>query len=182
MTLYRVFPHLPSAAPDVPGGPLYVPPQGAGRLDNPDLFAVLYLGDSEAGAVAEAFGRFTEWTTAMLEGSPSLPGSKRSVARYRLREGPPLCNLDDAERLVELRRKPSDVVSRSYGFTRAWARRIHQQRRWAGIRWWSYYDPRWSSAGVWNREQLTLEEVWPLRLRNPAVEEAARTIVRRILL
>jgi hypothetical protein len=118
----------------------------------------------------------------MLEGSPSLPGSKRSVARYRLREGPPLCNLDDAERLVELRRKPSDVVSRSYGFTRAWARRIHQQRRWAGIRWWSYYDPRWSSAGVWNREQLTLEEVWPLRLRNPAVEEAARTIVRRILL
>jgi hypothetical protein len=90
--LYRVFPYLAAAAKSEPGGALYVPPQGGGRIDNPGKYSVLYLSDAAAGAVAEAFGRFPEWTPAILEGSPSLPGSARAIARYRLAEDARICN------------------------------------------------------------------------------------------
>jgi len=85
--LYRVFPYLPKAAPGEPGGALYIPPQGGGRLDNPDLYSVFYAGNAEAGAVAEAFGRFPEWTPDLLEGSPSLPGRAYSHRRMSLGAG-----------------------------------------------------------------------------------------------
>jgi RES domain len=179
--LYRVFPFLAAAAADEPGGALYIPPQGGGRLDNPDLYTVLYLGDAAAGAVAEAFGRFPEWTAAILEGSPALPGSVRALARYRLEDGARVCDLDDAEELRALGLRPSDVIGRDYSRTRAWARRIYEAGPWAGVRWWSYYDPRWASFGLWDRRRLTLEEVAPLRLDDAAVVEASRAIVRRIV-
>lgn len=186
--LYRVFPLVASAAPAEPGGALHVPPQGGGRLDNPELYAVLYLSDAASGAIAEAFRRFPEWPPAILRGSPSLPGSVRAIARYRLADDAPkpgprsaLCDLDDPEQLQRLGLRPSDVVSRDYGRSRAWARRIHEQRTWIGIRWWSCYDPRWASVGLWEFDRLALEEVRPLRLDDPALIEASRTIARRII-
>ena len=179
--LYRVLPFLPDAAPEEPGGALYVPRQGGGRLDNPGLYAVFYLSDAASGAIAEAFGRFPEWSPAILAGSPSLPGSARAIASYRLGDAAPLCDLDDPDQLRGLSLRPSDVVSRDYARTRAWARRIYEQRRWAGIRWWSYYDPRWASIGLWELSRLVLEDVRTLRLDHPALIEASRTIVRRIV-
>ena len=179
--LYRVLPFLQNVAPDEPGGALYVPRQGGGRLDNPELYTVLYLSDVASGAIAEAFGRFPEWTPAILAGSPSLPGSMRAIARYRLPDDEPLCDLDDPEQLRRLRLRPSDVVSRDYSRTQAWARRIYEQRQWIGVRWWSYYDPRWVSVGLWDIGRLKLEEVRPLRLDDPELVEASRTIVRRII-
>lgn len=178
--LYRVLPFLANAAPDEPGGTLHIPQQGGGRLDNPDLYAVLYLSDAAAGAIAEAFGRFPEWLPAMLAGSPSLPSSVRALARYRLSDDEPLCDLDDPEQLQAFRLRPSDVVGRDYSRTRAWARRIYAQRRWTGVRWWSYYDPRWASVGLWDTGRLELEGVRPLRLDDAALIEASHTIVRRI--
>jgi hypothetical protein len=157
-----------------------MPPQGGGRLDNPELYSVLYLSNAASGAIAEAFGRFPEWSPAMLAGSPALPGSARAIATYRLANDTPLCDLDDPTELSSLGLRPSDVVSRNYGRTRAWARRIYEQRLWAGIRWWSYYDPRWVSAGLWDLSRLALEDVRLLRLNDPALVEASRTIVRRI--
>ena len=178
--LYRVFPFLAGASPDAPGGALYIPPQSGGRLDNPELYSVLYLSDAAAGAVAEAFGRFPEWTPAILAACPALPGSVRAIARYRLAENTPLCNLDDSEQLREFGLRPSDVVSREYARTRAWARKIFERRVWAGVRWWSYYDPGWGSMGLWDFRRLALDEVLPLHLDQPAVIEASRTIARRI--
>jgi hypothetical protein len=32
------------------------------------------------------------------------------------------------------------------------AQRIYERREWMGVRWWSYYDPRWVSAGLWDTE------------------------------
>jgi hypothetical protein len=180
-TLYRVFPFLASAPPAEPGGALYIPPQGGGRLDNPDLYSVLYLSDAAAGATAEAFGRFPEWTEAILAGSPALPGSVRGLARYRLDDGARICDLDDPRQLAALRLRPSDVVSRDYVRTRAWARRIYESGVWAGVRWWSYYDPKWASFGLWNRRGLTVEDVAPIGVDHPALVEAARAIVRRIV-
>jgi hypothetical protein len=179
--LYRVFPYVAAARPADPGGALYIPRQRAGRLDNPDLYAVFYAGDAESGAIAEAFGRFPEWTSAILEGSPALPGSVRAIARYRLSDDAPVCDLDDPRQLQALGLRPSEIVSRDYTRTREWARRIYQAGAWAGVRWWSYYDSRWASFGLWNRDALALEDVRTLRLDDAALLEAGRIIVRRIV-
>ena len=178
--LYRVFPYLKSAAPDEPGGALYVPSRGGGRLDNPGRYAVLYLGDSAPGAIAEAFGRFPEWTSAVLGGSPALPGSAHAIARYELPESARICDLDEPAQLQDLQLRPSQVVSRDYAITRAWAARIYERETWIGIRWWSYYDSRWASLGLWDTRALTLQEVRLLRLRDTDLLEASRTIVRRV--
>jgi hypothetical protein len=179
--LYRVFPYLAAAATDDLGGALYVPPQGSGRIDNTGIYSALYLSDAAAGAVAEAFGRFPEWTPALLEGSPSLPRSARAIARYQLAEDTPVYNLDDPTQLLALGLRPSDVVGRDYTRSRAWARRIYDQGKWCGVRWWSYYNPAWSSFGLWDVKALALAEVTPLTLDHPALVEASRTIVRRVV-
>jgi len=179
--LYRVFPSLPGCAAEEPGGALYVPPRQSGRIDNPGLYRVFYASDAEAGAIAEAFGRFPEWTPAILEGSPSLPGSARALARYSLSETAKICDLDDPEQLRQLGLRPSDVVSRDYGRTRAWARRIYEAGHWAGVRWWSYYDPRWASFGIWDTREVALEETRSLALDDPALAAAALAIARRIV-
>lgn len=178
MTLYRVFPHIPSAGPGSLGNPLFIPRQGGGRLDNPDKFTVLYLSNSAAGAIAEAFGRLPEWNPAML--STPLAGAQPAVARYRMTAGKPVCDLDDASRLLALGFRPSDVVSRDYDRTRAWARRIFLEGVWYGVRWWSYYDPGWASFGIWDVAGLHVEEVHALSLDDGALREAARTISRRV--
>jgi hypothetical protein len=180
-TLYRVFPALPESAADEPGGALYVPPQQSGRIDNPGLYRVFYASDAEAGAIAEAFGRFPAWTRAILEGSPSLPGSVRALARYSLPETAKICDLDDPEQLRLLGLRPSDVVSRDYSRTRAWARRIYEAGHWAGVRWWSYYDPRWISFGIWDARGVALKETRNLTLDDPALAAAALAIARPII-
>lgn len=105
----------------------------------------------------------------------------RAIARYRLADNERLCDLDDPEQLRALRLRPSAVVSRDYGRTRAWARGIYERRVWKGVRWWSYYDPRWASVGLWDIYRLKLGEVRSLRLDDAALLEASRTIVRRIV-
>jgi hypothetical protein len=180
-TLYRVFPIHPDTPPDQPGGALYVPPQGAGRLDNPDLYSILYLSDAAPGAIAEAFGRFPEWTPAILAGAPALPGSARALGTYETHGDLSICDLDDARRLVSLRLRPSEVVTRDYSRTRTWARTVYEQRAWSGIRWWSFYDPQWGSIGLWNIADLRLRDVRVLRLDDPDLLTASRTILRRVI-
>jgi hypothetical protein len=179
--LFRVFPYLAGSADDEPGGALYVPSQGGGRLDNPGTYSVLYLSDRAAGAIAEAFGRLPEWTPSILEGLPSLPKSVRALARYQLVEDAEVCNLDDPRQLLALGLRPSDAVSRDDSRTRAWARRIYEHKIWAGVRWWSYYDPAWHSFGLWDIGKLVLTQVTVLRLDNSDLLEASRTIVRRVI-
>jgi hypothetical protein len=148
-TLYRVLPYLPSAQPGAPGHPLHLPPSnGASRVDNPALYDVLYFGDSAAGAMAEAFGWAPIWDAGLFRGTPSLPGSVRALATYSL--DATVCDLDDAVRLVELGLRPSHVVTRVRSVTQRWAADLHSRDEFAGVRWWSYYDPRWGSFGVWD--------------------------------
>lgn len=179
-SLYRVFPFDANAAPDEPGGALYVPPQGAGRIDNPSLYAVLYLSDAAQGAIAEAFGRFPEWTPAILAGSPALPGSVRAIAEYELSDNAAVCNLDDAKRLVSLKLRPSEVVTRNYTTTRGWAQAVYEKGEWAGVRWWSYYESQWGSVGLWKCDSLKLHGVRVLTLQDPDLVDASRIVVRRI--
>lgn len=100
MFVYRVLPYLSAAADGEPGNPSFVPASaGAGRIDNPDRYNVLYVGDAAAGAVAEAFGWAPRWDVGILRGSPSLPTSVRALAAYHLPDQTPTCNWDDAHRL-----------------------------------------------------------------------------------
>ena len=70
MNLYRVIPYDESAAPTERGGALFVPPGSSNRIDNPDLYDVLYVAASPEAAVAESFGRIPLWTAhAFIHGS-----------------------------------------------------------------------------------------------------------------
>lgn len=149
--------------------------QGAGRVDVPGR-PVQYLSSAPAGAVAEVFAPLASWTARMFE-SPARPHARRALGRYELAERASVLDLDDPVMLRELGLRPSEVVSRDRAFTQRWAGAI-DKRRWAGVRWWSYYDSRWYSYGLWDRHYLTVAGVEPLSLDHPAVVEAA-TVLRR---
>lgn len=176
--LFRVFPWASASREGSPGDALFVPGLGGGRIDNPDRYLALYLSDSAGGACAEAFAYKPVWDVGMLRGPPGLPGSVQALATYSLDPDVAVCDLDDASRLVELDMRPSHVVTRDRAATRAWALRIFREQRWGGIRWWSYYDPRWGSHGIWATEDLTVVAVDALALDHPAMLEAAEVLNR----
>jgi hypothetical protein len=155
-----------------------VPGGAAGRTDNPEHYRTLYLSDGAGGACAEAFHYRPVWDERMLADSPSLPGSIQALGTYTLAPRSTVCDLDDAARLVEMGLRPSQVVTRDRQVTQAWALRVFDQRRWAGIRWWSYHDPHWGSHGIWAVEDLQVENVEALTLDHPAVAEAAEVLNR----
>lgn len=165
------------ARPDEPGGALFARThQGGGRIDVPGR-SVLYLSSAPAGAVAEVFAPLASWTPQMF-GSPAGPAARRALGRYGLADDANVLDLDDAESLRRLGLRPSEVVSSDRAVTQRWARTIAAQQRWDGVRWWSYYDPRWYSYGLWDRRHLTVTSVEPLSLEHPAVVEAA-IVLRR---
>jgi len=177
--LYRVLPYVHTAAAGEAGHPLWVPAStGANRIDNPDLYAALYLGDHPMCAVAEAFGWASRWNAGLLRGTPSLPGSVRALIGYELAADAPICDLDDPERLVELGLRPSRVVARDRAATQRWARDLHASGRYAGVRWWSYYNPDWGSVGMWRIAALRVAEVVELSVEHPAFVGAAAEILR----
>jgi len=179
VALFRVLPYLASARAGEPGHPLYVSPStGAGRVDNPGRYGVLYVGDAAAGAVAEAFGWMPEWSALMLRGRPALAGSVHALTRYELADDAGVCDLDDASRLVDLGLRPSQVVTRERAVTQAWALALFEQGAFAGVRWWSYYDPRWGSHGLWDTARLRPVDVERLTITHAAVLEAAEALVR----
>jgi hypothetical protein len=178
-TLYRVLPYLKLARKGQPGHPLHVPAStGSSRVDNPELYDTLYLGDSPLGAVAEAFGWAARWNAGLLRGSPAIPGSTRALVSYDLPDHTPLCDLDDAERLQALTLRPSQVVTRDRSVTQGWARAVYALGQFAGVRWWSYYNPEWGSLGMWDTGGLTVRDVAILTVEHEAFVAAAADIVR----
>jgi hypothetical protein len=181
-TLYRVLPYLRSARANAPGHPLFVPAStGAGRVDNPGQYDVLYLGDTAAGAIAEAFGWAPTWDATLFRGTPALPGSVRALVSYELDDArATVCDLDDARRLVELGLRPSQVVTRDRHVTQQWSAAIFARAEFAGVRWWSYYDPRWGSFGLWDRSALRVSSVQVLDDPDQPDFTAAADVLNRI--
>lgn len=178
MDFYRVFPWVKGARKNTPGHPLHVPQtQGLGRVDNPEYYSTLYVADSAAGAVAESFGNHAVWTDQLLSGRPGFPGSTTALVQYkvnRLR----ILDLDDAAALLERNLKPSQVVTRDRAITQAWSLALFRERRWHGVRWWSYYEPAWGAHGVWNYSDLEVARVEQLSRAHPALLEAAAVLNR----
>ena len=166
----------------VNGHPLYVwPHQGAGRVDDPyGGYRVLYAGDSPDGAIAEFLGNYARWTPAVLSPPPAAPPGT-VLALAHLTGDLDVLDLDDPYVLVEWGLRPSSVVSRDRAVTQQWARAVFDTRRYAGLAWWSYRDPAWTSYGLWDLAELQLtEEPEPLTLDQPALVNAGRIISRVI--
>lgn len=179
MKLHRVLPFRLNATDGQPGRPLFVPtPSGAGRVDSPGNYSVLYVSSEPAGAAAEAFGGIPVWTAAMFR-TPSLERGFRALASYQLSDGASVLDLDDADVLKRLRLRPSHVVTRDRAVTQRWALSAYLERRWIGVRWWSYYDARWYSYALWDRRELSVISVEALSLEHLAVAEAANVLGRQ---
>jgi hypothetical protein len=183
MRLYRVLYHVPGAAPNEPGGVFFIPHQGGGRIDNPADYDVLYAGDSQAGVCAEVFNRGKyrkEWKPEMLRGLPGIPSSRRVLAWYDVDDAAAICDLDDPRQLVARTMRPSHVITRDYARSQAWALRLFEEMRWAGVSWWSYHDARWTSVGLWQRTAITSFGFEDLTIDHPALIEAAGVLSIRV--
>lgn len=178
MIVYRIFPYDSRAAVDETGGPLFIPAGGGGRVDNPNLYRTLYVSSHAEGAVAEVFGRFPEWDDAMFVHASGL---SYALAAYELANETKVFSLDDAEHLIRLGLKPSDVVRRDLRRSQRWGREIFEMREWAGVSWWSFYGPQWQSIALWDLSCIRLAgEPAVLTVATEAVRTAAGSIVRLI--
>jgi len=180
-TLWRVAWWLPDAQAGQPGHPNYLPPQGAGRVDNPDLYRVRYLAGEPEAAVGETLGDFARWTDPdLLTVLPRLPGAVRALLRCELADGARIADLDDPALLLRHRLRPSRVVTRDRAVTQRWAAELYRQHDDDGLSWWSAWWPDWSVYAVWALPQVTVTEVTPLSLTHPAVRQAAATLNRPV--
>lgn len=112
---------------------------------------------------------------------PDLEGSERRIGVYQFDETTnPLLNLDDAGVLLERHLRPTDVVIRNRPKTQQIAGDVFDDKRWAGIQWWSYHRPQWSLTALWAAPNLTVRSVEPIR-GHAALDEAADSLhkVRR---
>lgn len=174
--LFRVFPWVDGAPPRAAGGALHVPRdrQGAGRVDHPERYGVLYLASSAPAAVAERLQGFrgTRLTGADLRvrsGGRSVP---LALARFVGAEGME-CDLDAPAPLAERSLIPSDVATRDRTITQAWASRIRAEHRWHGVRYWSSLEAKWPVVARWSFEDLEVQDVEPLTVSHPALRDAA---------
>jgi hypothetical protein len=103
----------------------------------------------------------------------------RALVTYDLDDAAAVCDMDDARRLVGLDLRPSQVVTRERAVTQGWGARIFERREFAGVRWWSYYDPQWGSFGLWDTSRLRVAGAEVLdSLDHPAFVEAADVLCR----
>lgn len=177
---YRVFPYDPNARPGTPGHPLFVPSTrfAAGRVDNPDLYRALYMSSTAEGAIGEALAGFPIWDASILIGRG---GYARALGRFRFMLGKSsIRDLDEPTVLTEHSLRPSQIATPEREVTQGWARRIFEERRWAGVQWWSVRDARWTSIAIWSIAAVRLAQVEPLTLAHPAFIGAAGALHRPI--
>jgi hypothetical protein len=175
--LYRIYPARLGTPPDEPGGALYAPGGGSGRISNPSHYHELYFCDDPEGAIAETFGRVRSWDERMLARS----GWPMVLGAYRLRPAAHVCDLDDPAELLRQSLRPSHVVTTERKRSQSWARGVYDQGEFAGIRWWSPYDSRWFVFGIWDRDQLEIIEPGEaLRIDDARIERTAQALSRRI--
>ncbi len=183
MRLYRVCPVDPAAARGNPYHPGFVPrSSGQHRVDNPDRYNTLYLAGSPAGAVAERFGAFAHWGDWLLE---HPRGFSARLVTFDLSDDRRVLDLDNPDELAARMLRPSRVVTRDRITTQAWAARVHDEARWVGVSWWSFYNPDWTACGLWSPpdastvEGLAVVHIETLDGEHPAVVEAGRSLLRR---
>ena len=184
MLLYRVFNHVPGAPPGSPGHPSYVHrPQTKGRWDNPSLYDSWYLSTSPEGAIAETFGNFEFWANAMFVRA-YLPAGRMTLGIFEAPDDMGICDLDDANNLLHLGMKPSQVVTRNLPYTQARAADAFAEGRWAGLGWWSFHRPFWSNRMLWSTASapapVTFVNAEPLDLSHRSIISVRATLAKAV--
>jgi hypothetical protein len=179
LNLYRVLPLEPGADDHEAGGALFVPGSTNGRIDNVGVYKVQYLAREPEGAVAETYGRIPLWKPAMLKSASGVP---HSLVTYSLPDTHAIFSLDDAVALASLGvANPSQIVARNRPFTQALALRIYERHRYTGVSWWNYYEPAWTSFGLWDISSLEVLHAEQLANPLPLVQRTAEHIVRQFI-
>lgn len=190
LQLFRCYPRVPGARKGKPGHWSYVPaPQMHGRWDNSDLYDSWYFSRTAIGAVAESFYNKRQWIPEVFL-TPA--GKPRAIAEFRY-SGPAPLNLDDAQTLVDLGVRPSEVVVQDLGKTQSLARRIFERHgeggaadtAAGGIEWWSSQLSSEVSVLLWGSDGqppagLELVGIQALSVDHPAVVEAASRLYRTL--
>jgi hypothetical protein len=186
MLLHRVFAHHAGAKPGASGHWCFMPPQGQGRLDNPDEYECWYLARDAAGAIGEAFGNYGQWDEdEMFNTTPYLPGGRKTLGVFEVPDTMRVLDLDNAANLATRGLRPTQVIIRNLSVTQDWALKIFQEkktnshRKWEGVKWWSFQRPQWEVYGIWGfRPQCVDTE--RLDFDHPAVIDAAKALGRRL--
>ncbi len=180
MILWRLLPWQARASAREPGGALWFPRelQGAGRHDNPDRYACLYVSERPVSALAEALAPFRgtgRLSAAML----SRAGLALALARIELEDDGALLDLDDPRVLARVGLRPSRVATNMREVTQAYAERLFDEHPEAvGLRWWSALEASLVNLTLYDRaaRSLSLLDVQPVTLEHPAVSEAAEML------
>ncbi|MDN5797836.1 MAG: RES family NAD+ phosphorylase [Intrasporangium sp.] len=165
-------------------------PQGRGRLDNPDRYDAWYFGVTPETAVAETFADLAVWRSGMFD-FPAMPGARRVLGVFEIPDDARILDLDDANALRDRALRPTQVVARIRPATQGWALGIFNetdtsgQRKWDGVRWWSYHRPHWAVIALLTpRDETPIHSCLRterLTMTHPAVVDSARSLGRRIL-
>lgn len=182
LRLFRCYPRVPGARRGKPGHWSFVPrPQLHGRWDNSDLYDSWYFSRTAVGAVAESFYNKRQWIPEVFL-TPA--GEPRAIAEFTF-AGEPLLDLDDAEVLLGLGVRPSEVVVQNLGTTQRLASRVYatEAQSHSGISWWSSQMPSETSVMLWGQDAavpagLKLVGIQTLSFEHPAVIEAAAKLFR----
>lgn len=180
MKLHRVYPFQEGVTLNDQGGALFVSAISThGRLDNPELYGVLYASTDPHAAIAAVFARLPIWRRATFVHATGRP---YVLATYDAPDDLALFELNDVDALRSIGvTRPTDVVSRDRDITRVWARTIFERGAFAGARWWSSDNADWTLLGLWDYSTLGLAQpVEVLTADGPLVRDAAAAIARQI--
>lgn len=182
MILYRCFPHNPAIKKIESGHPLYIPAsRSTGRINNPDIYTPSYWSAQPECAVAETYGNQMQWSSGTFAGTPQLPKAHQGITAIEIPDDAQMFNMDNAPNLVKLKLNPSQVVTRNNAVTQAWARKIFELGKYAGISWWSIFWPEWQSYGVWSLTGVKILSVEKLSIGHAAVLKSAEVLNKQVL-
>jgi len=182
MILFRCFPYNPAIKKIEPGHPLFIPvSRSTGRINNPDIYTSSYWSAQPECAVAEVYSSQMQWTPGTFLANPHMPKTFQAIAAINVPDETLIFNMDSAPNLVRLKLRPSRVVTRDSAVTQAWARKIFELRKYAGISWWSVLWPEWQSYGLWNLSGVEVLSVEKLSTSHPAVLKSAEVLNKQVL-
>jgi hypothetical protein len=161
-------------------------PQRQGRWDNSEHYDSWYLALTPTGAIAESFGSRALWKPSTFL-TPA--GNARALATFEIADDTLLFDLDDSPHLVDLGRKPSEIVRRNLPVTQEVALQIYERTRGdftpvAGLKWWSSQLPAEDVLMVWSAvgspAPMKLVDVRDLSVSDPDVILTA-DMLRRVV-
>jgi hypothetical protein len=173
--LWRCFAWDRSAAPGELGAADCFPRafQGAGRHDNPDVYACIYAADREASGLVEQLAQFRG--TRMHPSLLVRRGLPLALAQLELADAAVVVDLDDPRELVRRRLRPSQVATRRRHVTQPQALAAYDDGADA-LRWWSTYESLWTNVTVFDRASLSVLHVRAIELDDAALADAVELL------